>query len=48
MLFRKGVHWTGDVPPKPDYWMHQLAGVSTAPHLDPVILREHVEALLQS
>lgn len=46
LLFRRGVRWTGDLPPKPDFWMHQLGGVTNAPHLDPIVLRQHVEQLL--
>jgi hypothetical protein len=26
--------WTGDIPPKPDVWSHQLDGVTVAPFLD--------------
>ena len=46
LVFRKGVRWTGKAPPAPDYWMHQLGGVTNAPHLDPIVLRERVEQLL--
>ncbi len=47
LLFRRGVRWTGAMPPKPDFWMHQLGGVTNAPRLDPNVLREHVEVLLR-
>lgn len=46
LLFRRGVTWTEQDPPLPDFWMHQLGGVENAPHLDPTVLREHVERLL--
>lgn len=46
LLFRRGVRWHGSVPPKPDFWMHQLGGVTNAPRLDPDVLRAHVEVLL--
>lgn len=46
LLYGRGVRWKGVEPPKPDYWMHQLAGVTAAPHLDADILRGRVEQLL--
>lgn len=48
LLFRRGVRWTGTLPPKPDYWMHQLGGVTNAPRLDPIVLRQHLEQLLHA
>lgn len=48
LLYRRGIRWTGELPPKPDYWMHQLSGVTDAPHLDPAVLLRHVEALLHA
>jgi hypothetical protein len=47
LLFGRGVRWAG-TPPKPRYWMHQLGGVTGAPRLDPVVLRDHVEQLLHA
>ena len=47
LLYKRGVRWTGTLPPYPDYWMHQLGGVKKAPHLDPDVLRQHVDGLLQ-
>jgi hypothetical protein len=44
-LFGKGARWDGPAPPKPAFWMHQLA-VTSAPRLDPIIFRHHVEQLL--
>jgi hypothetical protein len=46
MLFPRGVRWDSPAPPKPVYWMHQLAGVTNAPHLDPDVLKTHVDGLL--
>jgi hypothetical protein len=48
LLYGRGRAWDDILPPKPDYWMHQLSGVNTAPHLDPEILRQHVENLLHA
>jgi hypothetical protein len=44
-LFGKGARWNGPAPPKPAFWMHQLAAAS-APRLDPTIFRQHVEQML--
>ncbi len=48
MLYGRGVRWTEDLPPKPTYWMHQLSGVTSAPHLDPDILKQHTDLLLDA
>jgi hypothetical protein len=48
LLYARGRSWDDVLPPKPDYWMHQLAGVSRAPYLDPEVLREHAENLLHT
>jgi hypothetical protein len=47
LLYGRGVRWTGSLPPQPEYWMHQLGGVTSAPHLDPDVLKQHVDALLR-
>jgi hypothetical protein len=47
LLYGRGQRWSGVLPPKPTYWMHQLAGVPDAPRLDPDVLRAHVERLLR-
>ncbi|HZY95758.1 MAG TPA: hypothetical protein VFE35_01515 [Candidatus Cybelea sp.] len=44
-LYGKGARWVGSMPPKPAFWMHQLA-VTNAPRLDPTVFRQHVEQLL--
>lgn len=46
LLYARGVRWTEELPPKPTYWMHQLSGVRSAPHLDPEILKQHADQLL--
>jgi hypothetical protein len=46
LLYSRGSRWNDVLPPRPDYWMHQLGGVKSAPHLDPVVLNQHVEQLL--
>lgn len=48
LLFRRGVRWSDTTPPKPDFWMHQLSGVTDAPRLDPKVLRDQVERLLHA
>jgi hypothetical protein len=35
LLYRPGIMWAEPAPPKPTFWMHQLGGVTAAPHLDP-------------
>jgi hypothetical protein len=35
MLFERATEWNGRTPPRPNFWMHQLGGVTNAPHLDP-------------
>jgi hypothetical protein len=47
MLFRPGIIWRGDTPPKPDFWMHQLGGVTNAPRLDPVEFAHQADRLLK-
>ncbi len=44
-LYARGARWDGSLPPRPDFWMHQLA-VTTAPRLDPDVFRRRVEQLL--
>lgn len=34
MIYQPGVLWKDDLPPKPVFWMHQLAHVKNAPRLD--------------
>lgn len=48
MVYAGNARWEGELPPKPDYWMHQLGGVeSIAPFLDPEVFAEHANTLLK-
>ena len=33
-IYGPSAQWHGPLPPKPEFWMHQLPYVSNAPHLD--------------
>jgi hypothetical protein len=44
-LYGRDARWTASTPPKPVFWMHQLA-VTIAPRLDPTVFRQHVDQLL--
>lgn len=48
LLFQRGVRWKAHLPPQPDFWMHQLGGVTNAPRLDPKVLRAQVEKMLRA
>lgn len=45
MLFAPGVVWKDVDPPKPSFWMHQLA-ITNAPHLDAAVFAEHARRML--
>ncbi|MGH7755930.1 MAG: hypothetical protein ACREM8_06565 [Vulcanimicrobiaceae bacterium] len=47
LAYARGIRWTGDLPPKPTYWMQQL-GMRDVPRLDGATLAERVRALLHS
>ena len=48
LLYGPSVRWEGDLPPKPDYWMHQLESAEgLAPFLDPDVFAERATALLR-
>jgi hypothetical protein len=47
LAYAPGVRWTGEMPPKPNYWMQQL-GISNAPYLDASALADRIRALLGS
>src|SRR5438105_4632499 len=34
LVYGPDVRWIGANPPKPDFWMHQLPGIDSAPRLD--------------
>lgn len=46
MLFGPGTVWPASGAPKPDFWMQQLAGVTTAPRLDGVAFAAEAAKLL--
>lgn len=46
LVYRAGVRWNGEAPPKPDYWMSQLEGTTAAPRLNPTVFKSHVDDLL--
>lgn len=48
LLFPRGARWNADLPPRPNFWMHQLSGVTDAPRLDPAVLKAHVEEMLRA
>jgi hypothetical protein len=34
MMFGPDARWDGELPPEPDFWMHQLWGVDNGPALE--------------
>jgi hypothetical protein len=47
LLYGPGVRWDGDLPPRPDFWMHQLEEADRlAPFLDPYVFAERAMTLL--
>lgn len=48
LLYPRGARWAAASPPKPIFWMHQLSGVTNAPHLDPDVFRDHVVGALRA
>lgn len=46
LLYGPNARWEGEVPPTPDFWMHQLGGVTVGPYLDPDVFAQHANALL--
>ncbi len=47
-LYDRSAKWTGDLPPKPSFWMHQLGGVSEDKYLDPDVFAAQTNSLLKS
>jgi copper chaperone CopZ len=50
LLYAPGVKWTGDVPPQPTFWMHQLRADSGADQkacLNPAVFLSKVAELLR-
>lgn len=49
LLYGPGARWDGELPPKPDYWMHQLGGPEKgAPFLDPDVFARQANQLLSN
>jgi hypothetical protein len=50
LVYGPGARWEGELPPKPDYWMHQLVVERTpqGPYLDPEVFAQKVSTLLQA
>jgi hypothetical protein len=50
MVYWPGVRWEGELPPKPDYWMHQLGSEReprvNGPYLDPEVFAAQVGIVL--
>jgi hypothetical protein len=50
LLYAPGVRWSGDTPPQPTFWMHQLRSESGADQrvcLNPAVMMSKVNALLR-
>jgi len=45
LLYGAEAQWDKE-PPQPDFWMHQLGGVTIAPHLDVEKFTEELKGLL--
>lgn len=41
-VYGRSAKWTGDLPPVPQYWMHQLGGFGEDRYLDPDVFAAHV------
>lgn len=46
-LYDRSAEWTGDLPPTPVLWMHQLGGVAPEHHLDPDAFAAQANSLLK-
>jgi hypothetical protein len=51
LVYGSRVRWEGELPPKPDYWMHQLGSEreprAKGPYLDPEVFAQNVLRLLR-
>ena len=47
MIYEPGILWDNKLPPKPNFWMHQLRESTPAPKLDSKVFAEKVDKLLQ-
>lgn len=52
LIYGPAAHWDGEVPPAPDYWMHQLGSRNqprvAGPYLDPAVFAAKANAILGS
>ncbi len=51
LLYAPGVEWTGELPPQPSFWMHQLSmqyGTDPALRLEPGRFSREIKDLLNS
>jgi hypothetical protein len=50
LVYGPDARWDGELPPKPDYWMHQLGPPGDpqirGPYLDPAVFAAHVRSAL--
>ena len=42
LVYSPGVEWSGNRPPKPSYFMHQLHELPAARYLDASVLADHI------
>jgi hypothetical protein len=47
LLYAAGAQWDQE-PPQPDFWMHQLFGVTEAPLFDELILETKLKEMLKT
>jgi hypothetical protein len=46
LLYGAASNWPGEEPPSPDFWMHQLGGVTKAPRLDQGTFEAKIKEML--
>ena len=46
LVYPPGVEWTGNHPPKPSYFMHQLHELPAARYLDAAVLAGHIRKMM--
>ena len=48
LIYGPNARWDGPTPPAPQFWMHQLSGVTAGPYLDRAEFAEHLAEALAS
>ncbi len=48
LLYDRSAKWTGNLPPMPRFWMHQLGGLDDSRYLDPDVFAGQANSLLKS